>query len=217
MSRLFAITTTGDGHEPPLFEQLVELAGKLDPQPGLCAKPEADTAAEVEYSLRGQYLKVFQGWLCLTLEEQMSDLSRYLVASGQNRVEVARRWLNDRSYLRLIPPRALQLQKELFMMDLEVVLEIQSSTRPDCHSCERSLNRMLESLKSGFMRINTLALAQELYAEVPNECRQYCLSHLGRAITTLEAGEFTNSWRNLSVARVAIQSRTGHNPLQNPA
>jgi hypothetical protein len=193
-----------------LFDQLVELADGFDPQTCLYRKPmeTAGTVGDVNHSLRQKHLKIFRDWLSLSLEEQMSYLSQYLVGSGQNRVEVARQWMNDRSYLRLVPPDARTLEKDLFILDLEVLLEMQIGITPDCHACQRALGRMIASLGEEFMRVRTLAMAETLYAEVPDECRELCLSSLGRAITTLEAGEFTSSWRLLAAALDAVKSRT---------
>jgi len=169
---------------------------------------ETMVADEVDQSLRQQHLQTFDAWLCLSLEQQMEALSRYLVSHGENRREIVRRWIEEKPYLQLVPPSVGQAQKALFITDLEVVLELESRVEPDCHSCQAALATMRDRLQQGFMRMGTLDQAKDLDMRLPEECRQYCLSSLSKATKGLQAGEFCAAWHGLSEALAAVQART---------
>ena len=194
-----------------MFERLVRIAGRFHPYTGRYVEPTMDqtmAADEVDKFLRQEHLETFDAWLCLSLEKQMEALSRYLVSHGENRRETVRSWIEGKLYVQLVPPSAEQIQKALFITDLEVVLELESRVEPDCHGCQTALVAMLDRLQQGFMRIGTLQQANDLNLRLPEECRQYCLSSLSKVIEGLEAGEFCAAWRALSEALAAVQERT---------
>jgi hypothetical protein len=60
--------------------------------------------------------RVFSEWLGFSLAEQKTDLLRYLDSSGGPRFALA--------YRNLAPPMAREVERQLFITDLETVLEL---------------------------------------------------------------------------------------------
>ncbi len=74
------------------------------------------TPEEVSRTLRNSHYQVFAQWLALSLEEQKADLDEFLREFGAPR-HAAR-------YQELIPPAARDVERQLYLTDLETVLEL---------------------------------------------------------------------------------------------
>jgi len=74
-------------------------------------------------TLRRSHARVFQDWLCLSLEQQMEDLQEYL-AEVPNPAEVLNGWLHSGSYRDLAPLTAEEPERLLFTADLEKLLAV---------------------------------------------------------------------------------------------
>jgi len=60
--------------------------------------------------------QVFSQWLGFSLSEQKADLERYLNSSGGPRFALA--------YRNLAPPTAREVERQLYITDLETLLEL---------------------------------------------------------------------------------------------
>ena len=105
-------------HIPTLFGRLVFLSSLRESGSGryfhdslgFLAKEDADR------TLRNSHQQVFQQWICRGLEEQKSDLDEYLSTGGAPRYALA--------YRNLVPATAREVEKQLYLTDLETLLEL---------------------------------------------------------------------------------------------
>jgi hypothetical protein len=79
---------------------------------------------EADRTLRRSHAQTFAEWLCYTLEQQKADLELYLSALGNNKRAVLDAWLRLTPYRNLIPGSARRAERELYLHDLEVLLEL---------------------------------------------------------------------------------------------
>jgi len=84
---------------------------------GLARMVGDEQAAE---TLRRSHARVFQDWLCLNLEQQKADLQDYL-AENPAPAAALRSWLDSGSYRNWAPAAALDVEKQLFARDLEIL------------------------------------------------------------------------------------------------
>ncbi len=75
-------------------------------------------AEEADRSLRHSHYQVFSQWLALGLEDQKADLTRFLASEGLQPDEL--------SFRELIPPQAREVERRLFITDLETLLKLLS-------------------------------------------------------------------------------------------
>jgi hypothetical protein len=111
---------------PTLFGKLVYVASLHKQDSGLY---EHDRLSQMlgkeraDQTLRESHMEVFRDWLCLTLERQKADLAEYLaglpVVSRDNRDP-----LHLGSYVDLTPDTARSVERELYLMDLQTLLEL---------------------------------------------------------------------------------------------
>lgn len=112
---------------PTAFGRLVYLAGLIDPNSGKYAHhglahyfgPETANAALV-----ASHRECFMEWLALPLENQRADLEEYLSGIEGDRETVLRAWLQLERYRECVPAAALQVEKDLFLLDLETLLAV---------------------------------------------------------------------------------------------
>ncbi len=71
---------------------------------------------ETDRALLNSHHQVFSEWLRFSLAEQKSDLEDYLMAS--------RRAIESLRYRELVPATAREVERQLYITDLEVVLEL---------------------------------------------------------------------------------------------
>jgi hypothetical protein len=112
---------------PSLFGRLVYLASLRDQNTGryehhglaqLFGEEVADEA------LRESHAATFQDWLCYTLEQQKSDLDLYLAGLDTDKRTLLDTWIRLAPYRSLIPASARDVERKLYLADLETLLEL---------------------------------------------------------------------------------------------
>ena len=112
---------------PSLLERLIFLTSLKDPGTGdydervLALKFGKE---EVDRVLADEHRAVFEAWLCLNLKDQAAELERYAAKQDAPPRAVFSAWAHDKLYRRLIPPGAIKAQRDLFVTDMEVVLDL---------------------------------------------------------------------------------------------
>ena len=104
---------------PTLFGRLVFLASLRDPTTGHYyhqGLAQSVGLEDADRSLCSSHHQVFQQWLGLSLPEQKSDLDEYLSVSTAPRYALP--------YRKLVPPTAREVERQLYMADLETLLEL---------------------------------------------------------------------------------------------
>jgi len=115
------------GRVPTLFGRLVYLASLRNQNTG--AYEHHGLAQMFGYEEAGETLsrshaQVFQDWLCLGLEQQKADLEEYLRELGNNPAGVLATWLRLAPYRNLVPTPAREVERQLFLSDVEALLEV---------------------------------------------------------------------------------------------
>jgi hypothetical protein len=104
---------------PTAFGKLVFMASLWDSQTGayyhsdLC---ELMGREDADRTLCLSHHQIFSQWLGFSLAEQKADLERYLDSSGGPRFALA--------YRNLAPPTARDVERQLYITDLETLLEL---------------------------------------------------------------------------------------------
>ena len=112
---------------PSTFGRLVYLASLRDPNSSLYQHhglAHLFSEREADKALRSSHEEVFAQWLCLTLEQQKQDLDLYLSGLEDDRRTVLRAWLQLASYRNSLPATAREVERDLFLTDLETLLEL---------------------------------------------------------------------------------------------
>lgn len=90
---------------------------------------------EADQALRTSHLTVFREWLSLDLERQKADLELFLVEQPTDRRTMVETWRRLAPYRGLPPVSASAPELELYLGDLELLLETirneYSDARPD--------------------------------------------------------------------------------------
>ena len=106
-------------HIPTLFGRLVFLASLRDSATGRYHHEILNTLMGPEDSDRTlcrSHHQLFSEWLAYSLAEQKSDLDEYLSTAGGPR--------HFRHYHNLIPPTARDVERQLYLTDLETIMEL---------------------------------------------------------------------------------------------
>ena len=104
---------------PTRFGQLVFLSTLRDAATGRYTHPAVATAMDAEDTdrlVRNTHQRVFQQWLGFSLAEQQADLGEYLSIGGGPRHALP--------YRQLVPPTAREVERQLYLTDLETLLEL---------------------------------------------------------------------------------------------
>jgi hypothetical protein len=112
---------------PTLFGRLVYLSSLLSQHSGLYEHPalaQMFGGEQADDTLRRSHARVFQDWLCLNLEQQKADLHEYLAELPGNPASALATWLHLASYRSLAPAAAQEVERGLYITDLEVLLEL---------------------------------------------------------------------------------------------
>lgn len=112
---------------PTLFGRLTYLASLRNANAnsyqhqGLAVRygPRASQAA-----IRESHIELLRDWLALPLSARKADLDHYFVELDTPRETVLHNWKRLRPYALCVPVQALKPERELFLGDLEVLLEI---------------------------------------------------------------------------------------------
>ncbi len=82
------------------------------------------TDDEADAVLRLSHEEAFGEWLNFPLAQQRGDLERYLESIEDEKSAVLRTWLTLAPYRNLIPAQAGAAERELYVSDLELILEL---------------------------------------------------------------------------------------------
>ena len=112
---------------PSLFGRLVYLCSLRDPNSGLyrhygLAQVFSDDQAD--RVLRQSHEQTFAQWLCFNLEQQKADLDLYLGGLNGNRRTILDTWIRLAPYRGLIPSVVREVERRLYLSDLETILEL---------------------------------------------------------------------------------------------
>jgi hypothetical protein len=112
---------------PSLFGRLVYLCSLRDQNSGLyrhfgLAHVYGDE--EADRALRASHSDTFSQWLCLKLEAQKADLDLYLSELEGDRPAILDTWIRLQPYRNLVPAGVRQVERELYMADLETILAL---------------------------------------------------------------------------------------------
>ncbi|MDQ6679238.1 MAG: hypothetical protein M3Z09_18300 [Acidobacteriota bacterium] len=108
-----------------LFGRLVYLSSLRNANSGVYEHfgfSQRFTPREADRTMRRSHMNVFADWLCLSLEQQKSDVERYLAALPDNRTAVIEHWKTMPPFAGMIPAQARDEQRELFLADLRNVV-----------------------------------------------------------------------------------------------
>ena len=82
---------------------------------------------ETDRALREAHRRAFSSWLCLSLAHQLADLDLYLSGLEIDRQAVLEVWRRQAPYRELLPHDAVEVERQLFLADLEVLLALMTS------------------------------------------------------------------------------------------
>ncbi len=112
---------------PSVFGRLVYLSSLCDPNTGryqhyglaqVFGEEEADRA------LRESHEQTFRTWLSFNLEQQRADLERYLDGLNGDRRTILQTWSRMAPYRNLAPASVSQVERRLYLTDLEAILDL---------------------------------------------------------------------------------------------
>jgi hypothetical protein len=112
---------------PTLFGRLVYLSSLRDANSGTYEHyglAQVFGAKEADRTLRQSHTQAFAAWLNLNLEQQKSDLEDYLAGLEEDINSILANWIRMAPYRNLIPARAREVERQLYLTDLEVVIEL---------------------------------------------------------------------------------------------
>ncbi len=66
----------------------------------------------------------FADWLCLSLEQQKSDLELYFSSLDTDRPKILANWRELAPYMNWIPSHSRAADRELYRSDLEIILDV---------------------------------------------------------------------------------------------
>ncbi|HEX8985326.1 MAG TPA: hypothetical protein VF767_07840 [Bryobacteraceae bacterium] len=110
---------------PSLFGRLVYLCSLRDPNDGgyeHYGLAQVFGNAEADRVLRESHHQAFASWVCLTLEQQKTDLDLYLSGLTGDRRTILDTWIRLQPYRNLMPGTAREVERELYMADLDAIL-----------------------------------------------------------------------------------------------
>ncbi len=112
---------------PTIFGRLVYLASLRNPNSDSYEHHALMQMFGSEHSgeiLRESHSRVFHDWLCLTLEQQSADLQEYLAELQGNSVDILTTWKQAKPYRNAVPNSARDVERDLYLSDLETLLEV---------------------------------------------------------------------------------------------
>jgi hypothetical protein len=115
-----------------VFGRLAYLAALRDPVSGKYYDDSLNSQLgpqDADRALRHSHYQVFSQWLAFSLAEQKEDLSEYL--SGLGRGWARPNWSSAAPYRQLIPASAREVERQLYLADLETLLELLKAEHAD--------------------------------------------------------------------------------------
>ena len=82
------------------------------------------TELQAERALRSSHGQAFKEWLNYSLEQQKSDLEDYLLTLDGDRRTILETWRTLAPYRNVIPADASEAERQLFVSDLEIILDL---------------------------------------------------------------------------------------------
>lgn len=103
---------------PTLFGRMVFLSSLREPESGRYSHESLDylSKEDADRMLRNSHQQVFQQWISGGLEEQKADLDEYLGTGSSPRYALP--------YRNLVPAAAREVERQLYLTDLETLLEL---------------------------------------------------------------------------------------------
>ena len=112
---------------PTFFGRVEYLASLRNPNSGLYEHhglAQMFGYEQADETLRRSHQRVFQDWLCLSLEQQKTDIEDYLEGATGGPAAVLAAWLSLAPYRTWAPASAREVEQQLFVTDLEALLEL---------------------------------------------------------------------------------------------
>jgi hypothetical protein len=112
---------------PSLFGRLVYLSSLRDQNTGLYehhGMAQIFGEEEVNTALSQSHDKTFAEWLGYHLEEQKADLDLYLSTFEADKQTILETWIRLAPYRNLVPSTARDVERRLYLTDLETLLEL---------------------------------------------------------------------------------------------
>jgi len=112
---------------PSVFGRMVYLCSLRDANTGCYEHyglAQAFSDEEADRVLRESHEQAFAEWLCFNLEQQKADLDLYLSGLNGNRRTILETWIRLTPYRALIPTVAREVERRLYLTDLETILEL---------------------------------------------------------------------------------------------
>ncbi len=110
---------------PSIFGRMVYLASLRNPNSGDYEHhgvAQFFGAEKANQALSDSHMEVFGEWLCMDLQQQKSDLDVYLSGLEGVRRIVLSTWLRLEPYRGCVPGAAREVERELYLADLEILL-----------------------------------------------------------------------------------------------
>ncbi|MBI3697373.1 MAG: hypothetical protein HY238_21370 [Acidobacteria bacterium] len=112
---------------PTTFGRIAYLASLRDPDTGRYEHfglAQVYSEEDANRALGQSHQQAFSEWLKFPLERQKQDLEEYLGALGKDRRRVLDTWGRLAPYRNLLPSSATEAEQELFIADLELILDL---------------------------------------------------------------------------------------------
>jgi hypothetical protein len=117
---------------PTTFGRLVYLASLRNQNTGLYEHhglSQIFGQEEADRTLRQSHSQVFAEWLCFGLEHQKGELNDYLEELDGPTVVILENWVRLCPYRNFIPLETREVERRLYLSDLETVLTLLSRER----------------------------------------------------------------------------------------
>jgi hypothetical protein len=112
---------------PTVFGRLVYLASLRDMNSGgyqHYGLAQIFGEKDTDKTLRHSHIQIFSEWLNFNLEQQKEQLETYLGGLEEDISAILSTWIRLAPYRNLIPARAREVERRLYLTDLETVLEL---------------------------------------------------------------------------------------------
>ncbi|HZS50478.1 MAG TPA: hypothetical protein VFA54_06450 [Bryobacterales bacterium] len=112
---------------PTAFGRIAYLASLRNPNTGLYEHfglAQIYSEEQADRAIRLSHAEAFGTWLNFSLAQQKADLDEYLNELDPDRQRVLDTWTSLATYRNLIPMDASEAERQLFVSDLELILEL---------------------------------------------------------------------------------------------
>jgi hypothetical protein len=112
---------------PTTFGRLIYLASLRDQNTGTYRHhglAQLFDEEQADLTMRQSHSQVFSEWLCFNLQQQKKDLEGYLEELHEDKKTILATWIRLAPYRSYMPANAREVERNLFITDLETVLEL---------------------------------------------------------------------------------------------